>query len=56
MENLPLFATAVVLGNMAGLENQGLDGLNGFVALYLIIRMAFIGVYITHQTQGPTYI
>jgi uncharacterized MAPEG superfamily protein len=56
LQNLPLFATAVVLGNMAGLKNQGLDGLNGFAAMYLGIRVVYTGVYVTHQTQGPTLI
>ncbi|KAF2034920.1 hypothetical protein EK21DRAFT_107550 [Setomelanomma holmii] len=56
MENLPLFATAVVLGNLAGLKKQGLDGLNGFAALFLAIRVVYTGVYATHQTQGPTAI
>lgn len=55
-QNLPLFATAVVLGNLAGLKKQGLDGLNGFAAVFLAVRLAYTGVYVTHQTQGPTYI
>ncbi|KAH7080442.1 hypothetical protein BKA63DRAFT_488201 [Paraphoma chrysanthemicola] len=54
MENLPLFATAVVLGNLAGLKKQGLDGLNGFAAMYLAIRVLYTGVYATHETQGLT--
>lgn len=51
---MPLFAAAVILGNMAGLKKQGLDGLNGFAALFLAVRMIYTGVYVTHQTQGPT--
>jgi uncharacterized MAPEG superfamily protein len=51
---MPLFAAAVVLGNMAGLKKPGLDGLNGFAALFLAVRMAYTGVYFTHETQGPT--
>jgi uncharacterized MAPEG superfamily protein len=54
VQNLPLFATAVVLGNLAGLKKRGLDGLNGFAALYLAIRVIYTGVYVTHETQGPT--
>ncbi|KAF2833316.1 hypothetical protein CC86DRAFT_365249 [Ophiobolus disseminans] len=54
MENLPLFATAVVLGNMAGLKKHGLDGLNGFVGLFLAIRVLYTGVYMSNQTQGQT--
>jgi uncharacterized MAPEG superfamily protein len=41
---------------MAGLKKQGLDGLNGFAAMYLAIRVIYTGVYVTHQTQGPTVI
>ncbi|KAH8730991.1 hypothetical protein GQ44DRAFT_746367 [Phaeosphaeriaceae sp. PMI808] len=54
MENLPLFATAVVLGNLAGLKKDGLDGLNGFAAMFLAIRVAYTGVYVSAETQGPT--
>ncbi|KAH3952780.1 hypothetical protein HBI56_134250 [Parastagonospora nodorum] len=54
MENMPLFTAAVVLGNMAGLKKQGLDGLNGFAGLFLAVRLLYTGVYATHQTQGPT--
>jgi uncharacterized MAPEG superfamily protein len=39
---------------MAGLKKQGLGGLNGFAALFLAIRVLYTGVYVTHQTQGPT--
>jgi uncharacterized MAPEG superfamily protein len=39
---------------MAGLKRQGLNGLNGFAALFLTIRMIYTGVYVTRQTQGPT--
>jgi uncharacterized MAPEG superfamily protein len=54
VQNMPLFAAAIVLGNMAGLKKQGLDGLNGFAGLFLAVRLLYTGVYATHQTQGPT--
>ncbi|KAF2463192.1 uncharacterized protein BDR25DRAFT_307939 [Lindgomyces ingoldianus] len=54
MENLPLFATAVILGNVAGLKKEGLGGMNGFAGLYLALRLAYTSVYLTHTTQGPT--
>ncbi|CAO2650397.1 Nn.00g016890.m01.CDS01 [Neocucurbitaria sp. VM-36] len=53
MENLPLFASAVVLGNLAGLKK---GELTTFVASFLAIRIAYTAVYATHQTQGPTLI
>lgn len=54
MENLPLFASAVILGNMAGLKRDGFGGLNGFAASFLALRLAYTAVYLTHKTQGPT--
>jgi uncharacterized MAPEG superfamily protein len=54
MENLPLFTAAVILGNMAGLEQEGLGGLNGFAASFLAVRLAYTTAYLTHETQGPT--
>ncbi|KAF2740030.1 hypothetical protein EJ04DRAFT_264229 [Polyplosphaeria fusca] len=54
MENMPLFCTAVVLGNMAGLKKQGLDGLTGFAGMYLGVRLAYTAAYLTTKTQGPT--
>ncbi|KAF1840799.1 uncharacterized protein K460DRAFT_321303 [Cucurbitaria berberidis CBS 394.84] len=49
MENLPLFASAVILGNMAGLKKQDLTA---FVGTFLAIRIAYTAVYATNQTQG----
>lgn len=54
MENLPIFATAIVLGNMAGLKKEGIWGLNGFAALFLAIRAIYTAVYVNHTTQGLT--
>ncbi|KAF2786020.1 hypothetical protein K505DRAFT_330634 [Melanomma pulvis-pyrius CBS 109.77] len=54
MENLPLFASAVVLGNMAGLKKDGLSGMTGFAGIYLAIRLAYTAIYLNTNTQGPT--
>lgn len=48
---MPLFASAVVLGNLAGLEQSELTT---FVASFLAVRVAYTAVYVTHTTQGPT--
>jgi uncharacterized MAPEG superfamily protein len=49
-----IFATAVVLGNIAGLKKDGLGGMTGFAAMFLAVRAAYTAVYIMHNTQGPT--
>jgi uncharacterized MAPEG superfamily protein len=54
MENLPLFAATVILGNLAGLKKDGVHGMTGFVGFYLALRLAYTGVYIGTDTQGPT--
>jgi uncharacterized MAPEG superfamily protein len=54
MENLPIFATAIVLGNMAGLKKEGIGGLNGFAAIFLAIRAIYTAVYVNNTTQGPS--
>lgn len=51
MENLPLFAAAVVLGNLGGL---GRETMTRFVASVLAVRVAYTAVYATTNTQGPT--
>ncbi|KAF2019065.1 hypothetical protein BU24DRAFT_418663 [Aaosphaeria arxii CBS 175.79] len=56
MENLPLFAVAVVLGNLAGLKKDGLGGMTGFAASFLAIRLAYTAVYINNKTQGLTLV
>lgn len=52
MENLPLFATAVILGNMAGLKKDGIWGLTGFAASFLAVRVLYSIVYVSNKTQG----
>lgn len=51
MESFPLFATAILLGNMAGLEKEGLTS---FAVWFLIVRSAYMAVYASTKTQGPT--
>lgn len=51
MESFPLFAAAVVLGNIARLKQEELSG---FAAAFLVVRVAYMMVYATHRTQGPT--
>jgi uncharacterized MAPEG superfamily protein len=45
-ENLPLFASAVIVGNMAGLKKEGWGGLNAFAGMYLGVRAIYALVYI----------
>lgn len=54
MENLPLFATSIILGNLAGLKKEGIGGMTGFAATFLAVRLAYTAVYIGNTTQGPT--
>jgi uncharacterized MAPEG superfamily protein len=51
MESFPLFTAAVVLGNIAGLKDEDLTN---FAAYFLAVRVAYMVVYATHKTQGPT--
>lgn len=51
MESLPLFTAAIVLGNIAGLEKKDLTS---FAAYFLAVRVAYMAIYATHKTQGPT--
>jgi uncharacterized MAPEG superfamily protein len=53
MENMPLFATAVVLGNLGGLPRAFMSR---FVASFLAVRVAYTLVYAQHTTQGPTVV
>jgi uncharacterized MAPEG superfamily protein len=48
-ENLGLFASAVVAGNIAGLDNGALNWLSGG---YLLSRVVYNMVYITNSTEG----
>lgn len=57
MENLPLFATAVILGNMAGIKKEGFGGLTGFAASFLAIRLGKSeGEYfLSHRCEDTDY-
>jgi uncharacterized MAPEG superfamily protein len=54
MENLPLFTAAVILGNLAALKKDGLDGMTGFAGTFLAIRLAYTAIYVNTRSQGPT--
>ncbi|KAF2706873.1 hypothetical protein K504DRAFT_459298 [Pleomassaria siparia CBS 279.74] len=56
MENLPLFAAAVILGNMGALQKDGLAGMTGFAATFLAVRVAYTASYLTTSTNGPTFL
>ncbi|KAL6706502.1 hypothetical protein ACN47E_005441 [Coniothyrium glycines] len=49
LESLPLFVSAVVLGNLAGLKR---DEMSTFAASFLAVRLLYTVVYTTHTTQG----
>jgi uncharacterized MAPEG superfamily protein len=53
MENIPIFATAVILGNMAKLPREGM---NTFVGAYLLARAAHMWVYLATDHVGLSYI
>jgi len=50
-ENIGIFAAAVVVGNVAGLEPRFL---NGFAGAYVLSRMVYIWVYINNTTAAMT--
>lgn len=53
MENLPLFCTAVVLGNMAGLEARTLNAVAGLV---LGLRAVYTWWYVVNSDMKKSYI
>lgn len=55
-ENLPLFASAVIVGNMVGLKKEGWGGLNAFVGAYLGLRAAYTLAYIGIGDNKMSYI
>jgi uncharacterized MAPEG superfamily protein len=48
VQNLPLFATTVILGNVAGLPEETMTK---FAAYYLAVRVIYTGVYLTNFTR-----
>jgi uncharacterized MAPEG superfamily protein len=40
MENLPLFASTIIVANAAGLKRGGLGGINAFVGMWFLCRLA----------------
>jgi uncharacterized MAPEG superfamily protein len=53
MENIPIFATAVILGNMAKLPREGM---NTFVGAYLFVRAAHMHAYLVTDHVGLSFI
>lgn len=53
IENLPLFTTAVILGNMARLHPHTL---NGFVGLYLTLRTGHTLAYIRTTSKDRSFV
>ncbi|KAJ4342464.1 hypothetical protein N0V87_001083 [Didymella glomerata] len=51
IESFPLFTAAIVLGNMGGLKKEELTS---FAAWFLVVRIAYMAVYASTKTQGPT--
>ncbi|KAF2842234.1 hypothetical protein M501DRAFT_998491 [Patellaria atrata CBS 101060] len=51
LENFPLFAAAVIAGNLANL-----DGVDTFVQVYLALRVVYVVSYITTTTNSYSYI
>ncbi|KAI8936339.1 hypothetical protein NX059_006753 [Plenodomus lindquistii] len=49
MENFPIFAAAVILGNMAGLQE---NELTRFAVSFLAVRVAYTVVYISNTTKA----
>ncbi|KAF2428852.1 hypothetical protein EJ08DRAFT_313377 [Tothia fuscella] len=56
MENLPIFATAIVLANTAGLKRAGLDGIDGFVGMWFAVRIAHTISYIGIEDRRLSYV
>jgi len=56
LENLPLFASAVIVGNLAGFKREGWSGLHGFAASYIALRALYAFVYINNRTQPLSFL
>jgi uncharacterized MAPEG superfamily protein len=56
LENLPLFATAIVLGNLAGFKKEGWKGLYGFAAAFLALRTLHTATYISTTDNAASYL
>ncbi|KAF1984696.1 hypothetical protein K402DRAFT_308158, partial [Aulographum hederae CBS 113979] len=56
LENLPLFASAVILGNVARLPQKGWDGLEAFAGAYLVVRAAYFVAYVRTEENRYTLV
>jgi uncharacterized MAPEG superfamily protein len=53
---MPLFASAIIVSNMAKLPVEGLTGINGFAGTYLLLRIAYNYVYVNATRNKTSYI
>jgi uncharacterized MAPEG superfamily protein len=56
LENLPLFASAVIVANFAGLKRAGLGGVESFVGMWFIVRALHSLSYITTTDRKMSFL
>jgi uncharacterized MAPEG superfamily protein len=56
LEQLPLFATAVIVGNAAGLPRNGWFGLDAFVGAFFAVRALHTVSYIAGSTKQAAWV
>jgi uncharacterized MAPEG superfamily protein len=56
LEQLPLFASAIIVGNAAGLPRKGLFGLDTFVGAWFVLRALHTVSYIAGSTKQTAWI
>jgi uncharacterized MAPEG superfamily protein len=56
LENLPLFASAIIVANLAGLKRAGLGGVEGFVGMWFLVRAAHSASYILTTERKTSFI
>lgn len=55
MENLPLFASAVIVGNAAGLTRSGWFGMDAFIGAWFALRALHTVSYIASSTKEAAW-
>jgi uncharacterized MAPEG superfamily protein len=56
LESLPLFASAVIVANLAGLRRSGLGGVEAFVGMWFGVRALHTLSYITTTDRKLSYL
>jgi len=56
LEQLPLFASAIIVGNAAGLPRKGVFGLDTFVGAWFAVRVLHTVTYIAGSTKQAAWI